>query len=311
MRIVFMGTPDFAVPSLCALREAGHEIAGCFCQPDRPSGRGKRMTACAVKLQAEAFGIPVFQFERIRNPEGVDALRSLHPDIAVTAAFGQILSGELLGIPRLGTVNVHASLLPRGRGAAPIQWSIINGEDVTGVTTMLTDEGVDTGDILLQRETRILPEDTAGTLTERLARIGGELITETVGLIAEGKCPRRKQDHEAATRCPMLKKETGRIRWTAGARAIDCLARGTDPWPGAWTVLDGEVMKVRDIHPAGGSGRPGTVLCADPAEGLTVACGDGAVRIGQLQMPGARMMDARDYLRGHRIIVGSVLEDAQ
>ncbi len=311
MRIVFMGTPDFAVPSLRALREAGHEIAGCFCQPDRPSGRGKRLTACAVKLQAEAFGIPVFQFERIRNAEGVEALRSLSPDVAVTAAFGQILSRELLDIPRLGTVNVHASLLPKGRGAAPIQWSIINGEDVTGVTTMLTDEGVDTGDILLQRETPIRPEDTAGTLTERLAQIGGELITETIDLLGRGECPRRKQDHEAATRCPMLKKETGRVRWTAGARAIDCLARGTDPWPGAWTVLDGEVMKIREIRPVEGTGKPGTVLRADTAEGLVVACGDGAVRIGQLQMPGARMMDARDYLRGHRIVPGSVLEDAE
>lgn len=307
MRIVFMGTPEFAVPSLKALTEAGYEVIACCTQPDRPSGRGKKLTACPVKEEAVRQGIPVYQFERIRRQEGLDAMRALEPDLYVTAAFGQILSQKLLDVPKMGTVNVHASLLPKGRGAAPINWSIIEGEEVTGVTTMMTDVGVDTGDILLKREMPIEKTDTAATLTEKLSHLGAELLIETLRKMEAGQCPRTPQNEEESTRVPMLEKDTGKIDWTKTAWQIDCLVRGVDPWPGAWTKFEGGVMKVWKTQPAQGSGQPGEILAADAKAGLIVACGDGAVSLAEIQMPGAKRMNAKDYLRGHAMARGAVL----
>ena len=279
MRVVFMGTPQFAVPSLEALLDAGYDVVGAFTQPDRPVGRGHKLAACPVKEAALRRGVPVYQFERLRSEEGLACLRGLAPDLVVTAAFGQILSQALLDVPRLGTVNVHASLLPAYRGAAPINWCIINGETKTGVTTMLTDAGVDTGDMLLRRETDIGEMETAGELTERLAQMGAELLIETLAGYIAGEITPTKQDERLASRQPMLKKEMGRIDWTRSAAQIACQARGLNPWPCACTGYAGGVLKVYLARPAQGEGEPGTVLVASAKEGLIVACGEGALEI--------------------------------
>ena len=306
MRIVFMGTPEFAVPSLAALLDAGRQVVGVFCQPDRPKGRGKALAAPPVKTLALERNIPVFQFERLRKPEGVAALRSLAPDLVVTAAFGQILSKTLLGIPAMGTVNVHASLLPAYRGPAPINWAIMLGETVSGITTMLTDAGVDTGDILLRQPVDILPGEAAGELAQRLAPIGAELLLRTLDAMERGGCPRIPQDHALATRHPMLHKETGRIDWSAPAKSIVDLIRGVDPWPGAFTTQVTDVYKIwrAEALDISASEPPGTVLCADARDGLVIATGQGALGVLALQAPGAKRMSATDYLRGHPMEIG-------
>lgn len=304
MRVAFMGTPDFAVPPLLALHGAGHEIAGVFTQPDRPSGRGHRTAPPPVKRAAQDLGIPVFQFPRIRRQEGIDALRQARPDVVVTAAFGQILSRVLLAVPPLGTVNIHASLLPEYRGPAPINWAIIEGRAETGVTTMYTDAGIDTGDMIFGESTPIGDRETAGELTARLSRIGAGLILKTLEAIARGDAPRIPQDEKLATHRPMLAKENGLIDWTAPARAVDCLVRGVNPWPGGYTMLEGSPLKIWETLPADGSGPPGEILCADPRRGLIVACGEGAVEIAVLQAAGKGRMSARDRLRGHPLTEG-------
>ena len=310
MRIAFMGTPEFAVPSLAALLDAGDEVAGAFCQPDRPKGRGKPLAAPPVKALALERGVPVFQFERLRAPEGAAALEVLRPDLVVTAAFGQILSQALLDIPPLGTVNVHASLLPAYRGPAPINWCIIRGETVTGVTTMLTDAGVDTGDMLLRRSVDILPGETAGQLSKRLAPIGAELLLQTLRAMERGDCPRTAQDHSMATRHPMLRKETGRIDWAAPAWRIVNLIRGVDPWPGAFTNRREGIRETYKIWRAEAlddrtDASPGTVLRAGEKDSLIVAAGEGALRVLELQAPGTKRMSAEAYLRGHPMPVGA------
>jgi methionyl-tRNA formyltransferase len=244
MRVVFMGTPEFATPSLRMLADEGHEIAAVVCQPDRPRGRGGRTTACPAKVEALAMGLRVLSFERIRDPEAVAALRQLAPDVLVTAAYGQILSKKILDIPPLGCINVHGSLLPRYRGPAPIQWAIIQGERTTGVTTMLTDRGVDTGDILLQRTLEIGPEETAGELTARLAALGADALRLTLQLWAAGQLKPTPQNPAEATRFPMLTREDGRIDWRRPAGDIVNGCGAVDPWPGAFTVLAGETLKI-------------------------------------------------------------------
>lgn len=305
MRIVFMGTPAFAVPSLEALLENGYDVVAAVTQPDRPSGRRMQLTPCPVKALALARGVRVLQFERIRRQEGLDALRAAQADLFVTAAFGQILSQAVLDIPPLGTVNVHASLLPKYRGPAPVNWCIIGGETETGVTTMLTDAGIDTGDILLQKSTPIDHTETAGALTERLSALGAALLVETLARIEAGTCPRARQDAALATRQPMLDKSTGRIDWTLPAASIARLVRGVHPWPGAWTVMpDGGTLKIWEAAATPAHGAPGEILCADGKQGLSVACGDGALRVAVLQAPGTRRMQAADYLRGHPMTPG-------
>ncbi len=305
MRVAFMGTPEFAVPSLEALLNAGYEVVGAFTQPDRPVGRGHRLAACPVKQLALARGVPVYQFERLRGAEGLACLQGLAPDLVVTAAFGQILSQALLDVPKMGTVNVHASLLPAYRGAAPINWCILNGETRTGVTTMLTDAGVDTGDILLRRETDIGEMETAGELTQRLARLGAELLVETLEGYLSGRIAPVKQDERLASRQPMLKKEMGRIDWTRPAKQIANQARGLNPWPCAFTEYAGGVLKVYLARAAQGSGQPGAVLRASAKEGLLVACGEGALEILEMQAPGGKRMAARAYLAGKKIEPGT------
>ncbi len=309
MRIVFMGTPGFAVPSLKALIEAGYDIAGVFTQPDRPKGRGNKLTPSPVKECALHHNIPVFQPNRIRK-DGVEDLKRLAPDLCVTAAFGQILSQEILDIPTRGTVNVHASLLPRHRGSAPINWCILMGETKTGITTMMTDKGIDTGDMLLKRELDILPEETAGELSIRLSLLGAQALLETLSLLEEGRCPRIPQEHEAHTYEPMLKKEMGLIDWRKSAREIENQVRGLDPWPGTYTPFPEGILKVAKAKmELSLTGVPGQVLAADLKQGLILAAGDGAVRILRLQAPGGKQMDAMDYLRGHPLTPGTIWQE--
>jgi len=306
-----MGTPDFAVPSLKALIENGYDVVGVFCQPDRPKGRGHKLAACPVKELAQQ-SIPVFQPERIKRPEGVEMLRALKPDLCVTAAFGQLLSQEILDIPPMGTINVHSSLLPKHRGSAPINWSIIKGDQVTGVTTMFTDKGMDTGDILLMRETKIGDTENAGELSDRLAVMGAELLIETIRELEAGTLKRIPQDHEAATYEPKMDKELGRIDWAKPAQEIDWLVRGTTPWPGAFTTLGGQTIKVFELGIRDGapSGQPGEIICADAKQGLVVSCGDHDLELLAIQMPGAKRMNAKDYLRGHTMDTGVCLGKA-
>lgn len=305
MRIVFMGTPEFAVPSLKALLDAGYGVVGVFTQPDRPVGRGHKLAACPVKKLAVERGVPVYQFERLRNEEGLACLRALAPDIVVTAAFGQILSQALLDVPKMGTVNVHASLLPAYRGAAPINWCILNGETRTGVTTMLTDAGVDTGAMLLRRETDIGETETAAELSVRLSQLGAELLIETLRGYIAGEIAPTPQDERLASRQPMLNKEMGRIDWTKSAREIACQARGLDPWPSAYTNYAGGTLKIYRARPAEGEGAPGAVLRASAKEGLFVACGEGALEVLEMQAPGGKRMSARAYLAGKKIEPGT------
>ena len=309
MRIVMMGTPDFAVPSLKALLREKYNVVGVFCQPDRPKGRGHKLAACPVKEEAVKAGIPVFQPVRIKSPEGLAMLRVLEPDLCVTAAFGQLLSAECLAVPRFGTINVHASLLPRHRGSAPVHYSIIGGDRETGVTTMMTDIGMDTGDILLRASTRISEDETAETLTCKLSLLGAELLIETITALRNGTLERTPQDDARATYEPKLTRETGRIDWSKKAAQIDCLVRGTDPWPGAYTKLGEETMKVFRVKRVSGfpEAAPGTVLAADRKDGLVVSCGDGAAELTEIQMPGQRRMSAKDYLLGHTIKTGVCL----
>ena len=305
MRIVFMGTPEFAVPSLKALLDAGYGVVGVFTQPDRPVGRGHKLAACPVKKLAVERGVPVYQFERLRNEEGLACLRALAPDIVVTAAFGQILSQALLDVPKMGTVNVHASLLPAYRGAAPINWCILNGETRTGVTTMLTDAGVDTGAMLLRRETDIGEVETAAELSARLSQLGAELLIETLKGYIAGEIAPTPQDERLASRQPMLKKEMGLIDWTRSAKEIACQARGLDPWPSAYTDYLGGTLKIYRARPAMGEGEPGTVLRSSAKEGLFVACGEGALEVLEMQAPGGKRMSARAYLAGKKIEPGT------
>lgn len=310
MRIVFMGTPEFAVPSLEALLDAGHDVAAVCCQPDRPKGRGGKVQMCPAKECALKHGIPVIQHERLRRAEAVAEIAAFEPELFVTAAFGQILSRRLLAIPPRGTVNVHASLLPKYRGSAPINWSLICGEETVGVTTMMTDIGMDTGDMLLREETQVRPGETAGELTERLSVLGAGLLVRTLEALEAGNCPRTPQNPEEASYYPMLEKTLGDIDWTKSAREVDCLVRGVNPWPGAYTHRDGEVLKVwtTRVLEDGEEHVPGEVLQSGPKCGLIVACGQGAVEIVELQAAGSRRMRARDYLLGHPIAVGTVFQ---
>ncbi len=301
MRIVFMGTPEFAVPSLRALLDGGYEVAAAVTQPDRPVGRKGKLTPPPVKVFAQSRGVPVLQFERIRRPEGRTALEALQPDLFVTAAFGQILSQKVLDIPRLGTINVHASLLPAYRGSAPINWCLVNGETRTGVTTMMTDIGIDTGDMLLRDEIEIGPEENAETLTCRLAELGAGTLLRTLRALADGTLTRTPQDESAASYYPMLRKEMGRLDPALPARALHDRVRGLYPWPGAYLETAGGALKVlfSRAHDEDSGLAPGLVASADKARGLRIACGAGTLEILELQAPGGKRLPADAFLRGH------------
>jgi methionyl-tRNA formyltransferase len=306
IRTVFMGTPDFACPSLEGLLAAGCNLVGVFTQPDRPSGRGRKLTPPPVKVLAERHHIPVLQPERLRRPEVVEQLRALQPDLIVVVAYGQILPKVVLDMPRFGCINVHASLLPRYRGAAPINQAIVDGQSETGITTMFMDEGLDTGDMLLKKSLQIGPDETAGQLHDRLALLGRETMDATLQQLCAGTLERAVQEDGASTYAPLMKKEDGLIDWSLPAGQIHNLVRGLDPWPSAYTCLDGELLKLSATTAEAGEGDPGVVLSAD-AEGVLVACGSGVLRVRGLQLPGKRRMPAADFLRGHELVAGTRL----
>lgn len=309
MRVVFMGSPDFAVPPLEALL-AQHEVALVVTQPDKPAGRGKRMAAPPVKTVAQAAGVPVIQPASVRRASGpssvIAELRATGAELAVVVAYGKILPRAVLDAFPRGCINVHASLLPRYRGAAPIQWAVINGETETGVTIMQLDEGMDTGPMLLKQRLAIEPDDTAGTLFERLAPLGAQALLAALDGLAAGTLVAEPQDPAAATHAPMLTKADGHVDWGQSARAVRDRIRGVDPWPGAVTDLGGEPLKLFQPTLAQGQGQPGAVLGVDE-RGLVVACGQGAVAVAAVQAPGRRRMDARAFASGRSIPPGTLL----
>lgn len=297
MRIAFLGTPEFALPALSALIERGDTLA-VFTQPDRPVGRKAVLTPPPVKVLAQKHGIPVYQFEKIRAAEGREALEAFAPDLMVTAAFGQLLSSKNLAIPRLGTINVHGSLLPKYRGASPIQSAIIAGEAETGVTTMMTDIGMDTGDMLLKAATPIGENETYGELSDRLALLGAKLLLKTLERLENGTLERISQDPEAATVCHMLRKEDARIDCAKAAKAVHDLVRGTNPWPCAFAMLDGQQLKIHETRHTEESfpDAPGTLRERNGK--LYLCCSDAALEIRVLQASGKKRMDAATFLRG-------------
>lgn len=298
MRIAFLGTPDFALPSLRALCDEGHELR-VFTQPDRKKGRGCKCCMPPVKELALELGIPVEQFEKISSPEGVEALTRFSPQLMVTVAFGQILSREILDIPTYGCINVHGSLLPEYRGASPIQQAVLDGKKVTGVTTMMTDVGLDTGDILLARETPICENETSGELSDRLAVLGAQVLTETLRMLSKGELVRHKQDDSRATRCRTIKKEQGKIDFSRSAEEIHNLVRGMNPWPLAYGQLCGNTVKIHEtaLRPdMKTDAKPGTCIIASPKQGLFVATGDGVLEIKVLQCPSCKALPAKAFL---------------
>lgn len=305
MRIVFMGTPDFAVPSLQALIDAGHDVCAVYTQPDKPQGRKQILTAPPVKTLALEHDIPVFQPNTLKNEDEQARLRELAPEVIIVVAYGKLLPKAVLDIPPHGCINVHGSLLPRWRGAAPIQWAVIAGDEMAGVTTMQMAEGLDTGDMLLTYETKVGEKETAGELFDRLAQSGAELLTQT--LVKLDEITPRPQDDAQSCYAHMLDKQMAVIDWSKSAHEIDCLIRGLNPWPIALTTLSGERLKVFAAEKAAGNGEPGTVLEADPKKGLTVACGEGALKLTEIQLVGGKRMKANDFLRGHAIEVGTQL----
>ncbi len=305
LRTVFMGTPDFALDALRGLIEAGVQLVGVYTQPDRPKGRGKKLAPPPVKELALEYKIPVFQPQKLRDPVAVAELKALKPDLIVVVAYGQILPQTVLDIPLHGCINVHASLLPKYRGAAPINKAIIDGETETGVTTMLMDVGLDTGDMLVKRTLTIGPNETAGQLHDRLAPLGREAMDETLRQLCAGTLTPIKQDDRETCYASMMKKEDGLIDWSLPAGQIHNLVRGLDPWPAAYTSLNGETLKIGKTRAESGAGEPGTIVSTD--EGVRVACGEGVLQIGELQLPGKRKMLAADFLRGHKLPCGTKL----
>lgn len=314
MRTVFMGSPEFAVPSLLALH-AATEVVAVVAQPDRPAGRGLALLPPAVKVKAQELGLPVLQPTALRPAKSsfVADLTALAPELIVVAAYGRILPPEVLAVPRLGCWNVHGSILPRYRGAAPIQWSLIRGEPETGVTLMQMDAGLDTGAMILKAATPVTEDDTAGTMHEKLAILGARLLGDGLAQLKAGTLPAAvAQDAAQATLAPMLDKEHGRADFTRTARALCGQLRGVDPWPGAFTTLPAEagqepvVLKLFRPRVSSGSGRPGEVLGVDK-DGLHVACGEGAVAIAELQLPGRKRMAAQALLSGFKLPRGTIL----
>jgi len=303
MKILFMGTPDFAAGSLKSLIDAGYEITAVVTQPDRPKGRSGQPVFSPVKEVAVSAGIPVLQPVRIKNPEETAKLLEYPADIYVIAAFGQILSKEILEQPRLGCINVHASLLPRYRGASPIQRVILDGEKETGITIMQMNEGLDTGDILYSKSLELAPDETFETLHDRLMNLGGETLLEALPLIEAGKITPVVQDDSLSNYAPLIKKEDGKIDWRKSSLQLYAQVRAFNPWPGAFTRLDGKVLKIWGAEPTEGKGNPGEVISVDK-KSFTVSCGDGALKIVSLQPEGKKKMDTASFLLGNKIETG-------
>lgn len=309
MRVIFMGTPDFAVPSLEALLTK-HEVVLVVTQPDKPKGRGKKMVPTPVKACALEHGIPVLQPEKVKEPEFVEQLRSYEPDLIAVTAFGQILSEPILEMPKYGCINVHGSLLPKYRGAAPMQWSIIDGEKVTGITTMYMAKGLDSGDMLLKAEVEITDEDTFATIHDKMAVTGANLLLDTLDQLEAGTLERIPQDHDAATYAPMITKETGHIDWSKNRQDIINLIRGLNPVPAAYTIYEEEVLKIfgaalSDVQ--ADSAANGEIV-AVVKKGFVVKCGDGCLLITEVQARGGKRMMTDAYLRGHAMKEGILFQ---
>ena len=321
MRIVFMGTPDFSVPALKALVEVGHQVIAVVTQPDKPKGRGKEVQMTPVKIQAMEYGIPVYQPAKVREASFVEVLQGMEADVYVVIAFGQLLPKAVLELPKYGCINIHASLLPKYRGAAPIQWCVIDGERETGITTMMMDVGLDTGDMLEKAVIPIEEKETGGSLHDKLSMAGGDLILSTLKKLEEGTLVRTPQTDEGTCYAKMLTKSLGDIDWNQGAVSIERLIRGLNPWPSAYTMWNGKTIKIwaADVIagreaadflsesgvPAETGTAPGTVVCSDK-RGLVVCTGGGLLSIRELQMEGKKRMDTPAFLRGYPIPAGDV-----
>ena len=305
MRIVFIGTGEIGVPTLRALLESEHEVVGIVTQPDKPVGREQSIEPPPIKRaligRARPPGAPILQPAKIKDPQTIEEIRKLAPDVIVVVAYGQILPRDVLQIPRLACLNLHASLLPRWRGAAPIQAAIAAGDSETGITVMYMDEGLDTGDILLQRNIEILPNDTGGSLHDRLAQIAPGALLESLRLLAAGSAPRISQDNARATHAPKLKREHGQIDWSESAEAIERKIRSYNPWPGAFMKLGRQNLKIFSASVVELNGQPGEILCID--KDLIVATGEGALYLAEVQLQGKRRMTVAEFLRGHATLL--------
>lgn len=310
MRVLFWGTPEFSVPSFRALLGEGHEVVGVVTQPDRPAGRGRKLHASAMKRAALDERVPVLTPERPRGKPFLDALGAFRPEISVVVAYGHILIPEVLELPDHGSINLHASLLPELRGAAPINWALARGYDRTGITVMRMTEGMDEGPILLQREVPINEEDTVATLSSRLSEVGAEALLEALALLEVGALEPAEQDHDRATYAPKVDREIARVDWSRSARQVANHIRGMDPFPGAWTMHRGGPLKLfqPSVGETDSDAPPGSVLRADPVAGLIVKAGEGCVTIGGVQPAGKRRMDTSDWLRGGGPAVGDLLK---
>ncbi len=300
MKVIFMGTPDFAVPTLAKLHEMGHEIKLVVTQPDKPSGRGKKLKKSAVKEKAEELGLNVFQPDKIKKQENIEVLKSCGADIIVVVAYGQLLSKEILDMPQYGCINVHASILPKLRGAAPLNWALINGDKQAGVTTMMMDVGLDTGDMLLKDEIEVDPHMNVGQLHDILMEKGADLLIKTLNKIEDNSITRTKQDDSISTYAPMIHKETQKINWSDSAENIHNLIRGLSPWPTAFFSLDDKMVKVysSDFNHEETNHEPGYVLKVQK-DGIYVACKTGTLIIKEIQMPGKNKVEVEAYLRGN------------
>ncbi|MGN0462346.1 MAG: methionyl-tRNA formyltransferase [Ruminococcus sp.] len=305
MNVVFMGTPDFAVSSLKAIAKH-HNVLAVFTQPDKPVGRKMVMTPPDVKVCAEELSIPVYQPVKLREGDNDKLIRELNPDVIVVVAYGQLLPESILNIPKYGCINVHGSLLPKYRGAAPIQWSVLNGDEVTGVTTMYMEKGLDTGDILLKEEYEIGINETAGEVFDNLSKLGGELIIKTLDYAQKGMLNPVKQDDSLSSYAKMLDKSMCKIDFSKTNKEVHNKVRGLCPWPVASTVFNGKVLKIFETRLADGKGKPGEVICTNP---LTVACGEGAVVVNSVQLQGKKRMDSNAFLQGHKINIGTIIGD--
>jgi methionyl-tRNA formyltransferase len=311
-RIIFMGTPEFAVPSLKALLENGENIVCVVTQPDRPKGRGRKVSPPPVKKLAQAAAIPVLQPERIKGDDFLSSLKKYKPDLIALTAYGKILSADLINLPPLGTINVHGSLLPKYRGAAPVQWAVINGEQETGITIMQMDAGIDTGDILLQEKISIEPTDTAGTMSVKLAELGGAALVKAIALLRSDKLSPVKQDDSQASLAPLLAKKDGLVDWSKSAAQLSCLIRGLDPWPTAYTTLAGKRLRLFSPEVVGTScchstfKEPGTV-CSTDRNGLLALTGNGSLLIREIQAEGARRMNVDAFIMGNPVQPGTLL----
>ena len=311
MRILFMGTPDFAEACLAALLSHGETVVGAISQPDKPKGRKMILTPPPVKELALRHGLPVFQPQTLKNNAIMDVLQELQPDLIVVVAYGKILPKYVLDFPKFGCVNIHASLLPKLRGAAPIQWSIINGEEETGVTSMYMAEGLDTGDMILSKRTKIGAEETAEELFDRLAVMGGEVLIETVEQIKSGTAKRIPQSDEESTYAPILSREDGKIDFSKSSAEVHDLVRGLYSWPCAYTFYKGKKIKVFSCRVASETGAPGEVLKASSKDGLVIGTKDGSVRILELQFEGKKRMTAEDFFVGNKIEISTILGEEE